>query len=273
MISHIRFQPGSHWILNLSLMANSSFDAELFVFWVSQVSDFRKVSKKFGSQGASNVQSYFQVLFHEFWNDWSYKCQIRKNDLLQILCFEPEKTESHFCKKWRVKNFRVKNFRVIGLIAVIPTQNFFRVIGLITTYDCGLIATHVSSLRNSCSLMKLKAKLRSETVYLIHRQTASRYQLKKPMQFGSGDAVWGDADWRWLLYLKSGREAEALWWVVGGVYPGEHGEDEGGRLARARLALSDQILRLTAQKHRKRSLLDFRRPVKTHIIYTWLKII
>ena len=67
-------------------------------------------------------------------SDWSYKSQIRKNDLLQR------------SRNFRVKNLRAKNFRVIGLIAVIPAQFFFRVIGLIATHDSGLIATHVSGL-------------------------------------------------------------------------------------------------------------------------------
>ena len=40
----------------------------------------------------------------------------------------------------------MKNFRVMGLIAVIPAQNFFRVIGFIATHDSGLIPTHDSGL-------------------------------------------------------------------------------------------------------------------------------
>ena len=75
-------------------------------------------------------------------SDWSYKSQIRKNDLLQILCFELVKNRKFFFSKYTHN----PNFRVIGLIAVIPAHFFFRVIGLIATHDSGLIATHVPGL-------------------------------------------------------------------------------------------------------------------------------
>ena len=48
------------------------------------------------------------VAASKFLSDWSYKSHFRKNDLLQSS-----------------RNFRLKKFRVIGLIAVIPAQNFF----------------------------------------------------------------------------------------------------------------------------------------------------
>ena len=62
----------------------------------------------------------------KFRSDWSYKSQIRKNDLLQILCFE--KTENFFSANTPNFNFffrNLRNFRVIGLIAVVPAQKFF----------------------------------------------------------------------------------------------------------------------------------------------------
>ena len=81
----------------------------------------------------------------KFRSDWSYKSQIRKNELLQILYFEPEKNLNFFSSNTHIIRF-FPNFRVIGLIAVMPAQNVFRVIGLIATHDSGLIATHVSGL-------------------------------------------------------------------------------------------------------------------------------
>ena len=69
------------------------------------------------------VTGLFKVTPAPISSDWSYKSQIRKNDLFQSS----------------------RNFRVIGLIAVIPAKKI-RVIGLIATNDSGLIATHVSGL-------------------------------------------------------------------------------------------------------------------------------
>ena len=54
-------------------------------------------------------------------SDWSYKSQIRKNDLLQILCFELVKKNRKF---FFCKYTHNPNFRVIGLIAVIPAHFF-----------------------------------------------------------------------------------------------------------------------------------------------------
>ena len=74
----------------------------------------------------------------KFRSDWSYKSQIRKNDLLQILCFEPPIFSS--------EKFSSEKFSSDWSYSSHSRTIFFRVIGLIATHDSGLIATHVSGL-------------------------------------------------------------------------------------------------------------------------------
>ena len=76
-------------------------------------------------------------------SDWSYKSQIRKNDLLQILCFE--KTEIFFPANTPNFNFFPKftQFSSDWSYSSRSRTKFFRVIGLITTHVSGLITPPV----------------------------------------------------------------------------------------------------------------------------------
>ena len=89
----------------------------------------------------------------KFRSDWSYKSQIRKNDLLQIMCFEPETKPKNFflqihpeIEEFSSEKFTSEKFSSDWSYSSHSRTIFFRVIGLIATHDSGLIATHVSSL-------------------------------------------------------------------------------------------------------------------------------
>ena len=104
-------------------------------------------------------------------SDWSYKSQIRKNDLLQILCFE--KTENFFSANTPNFNFFPKftQFSSDWSYSSRSRTKIFRVIGLITTHNSGLIATHVSGLITTppCTINELLSeKFRNfYSLYLI----------------------------------------------------------------------------------------------------------
>ena len=98
-------------------------------------------------------------------SDWSYKSQIRKNDLLQIICFEPETKPKNFflqihpeIEEFSSEKFTSEKFSSDWSYSSHSRTIFFRVIGLIATHDSGLIATHVSGLITTPPLYSLVLK-------------------------------------------------------------------------------------------------------------------